>query len=367
VRTRGLRRLLEATRQRALDDVAARLTADPGADVEAALRRVDACSKLLTLVKPRVSAESVWAVIVAVLSLGIAGVLWSYPVRETRILLTLQSDTVALRLAKPWLTSGELPLDAARLQLEGLSGLEAPALFTGLEQVPGDAWLRVQGGKASLRQLALGQAGVLELEGNPDGRWDLFTRGSATEGRLLVRGTPHLSVGAGGKVALDATPDLPVPETVVFRAKGDGVIPSRFGLRPEGRWILRDLHVERLGFAREVAGGPGEALFRSGIRTGTLTLHDVNGEKRELREGDRLSVRSAGGRVVELRRNDDNLIHVTFEGPVSEILAGPEGLTRNLAPSLLAYYYHQAPLKFFWSAVVLLSGVLWSVRRTIFP
>jgi hypothetical protein len=60
-------------------------------------------------------------------------------------------------------------------------------------------------------------------------------------------------------------------------------------------------------------------------------------------------------------------INIIFEGTARQIQVGPEGFERNLVPTYLQYFYHQQSLAFFWSTIGFLWGILWSIRKTIFP
>jgi hypothetical protein len=45
---------------------------------------------------------------------------------------------------------------------------------------------------------------------------------------------------------------------------------------------------------------------------------------------------------------------------------GPKGFEKNLAPSLLEYFYHHQRFGFFWGVVAFLWGILWGLKETIF-
>ena len=70
------------------------------------------------------------------------------------------------------------------------------------------------------------------------------------------------------------------------------------------------------------------------------------------------------GRVTEMQASDR--IHVRFEGVAKEIRIGPKGFDRDLSPTLLAYFYENQRLPYFWSAFAILWGILWSLRKLVF-
>jgi hypothetical protein len=261
--------------------------------------------------------------------------------------------------------SADLSLGTSLVRIQGLTALDAPALGLAIESPTGDAWLQLEGGKVSITHLGLEQDGVLIIERLNSGQLDFYARGAEFQGHFMVLGSVHLSAGKElTDTSLETRLELTIPETVAFRAKGDGSVPTKFTVRSREPWVLQDLRVKGLGFSRETAPEPGSISFESAIKEGTITLHDVS-ETVTLREDDRLLLTGAKGRVVSLRAAEG--INVTFEGNTERIRIGPEGFEQDLAPSYLKYFYHQQSLAFFWSAVAFFWGILWSIRRTLFP
>ena len=367
-----LRQHLEAKRDKEVQATAQLLLADNtenAADIDIRVRHIEAYTKLLTVIGPRPSREWIWAGIVALVCIAGASLLWSLHVRKTKITFHIQTEALEIMLGAPWSWSGNLPLETNLVRFEALTTLSGLALGTPIENPKGDAWIEVRGGDASLKQLDLGSSSVLAIERGSNGHLDCYVRGTVVKGRFIVWGESQLSVGEDTMAAVRTLKthrtgeSIEVPETIEFRAQVDKAPPMRFQARPREPWILRNVPVQNLSFSQEFPGEPGERSFVSTILKGTLTLHDI-AETLTLREQDRLSLTGVQGRVVELRAEDS--INVIFEGTAEEILIGPPGGAQNRAPSYLEYFYHQKPLAFFWSAIIFLWGILWSVRRTMF-
>ena len=85
----------------------------------------------------------------------------------------------------------------------------------------------------------------------------------------------------------------------------------------------------------------------------------------DLREGDLLTVRPAATAVLEAK-GDKGVIHMSVNGAVSALRVGDSATKTELAPSYLEYLYNKKSLAFFWSAIVLLWGLIWSVRNTVY-
>jgi hypothetical protein len=362
--TRDLRKRLQAQRQTELQDVVSHLAANPSADVTEHLRRLKTYTEVLAFLQPRVSREAILSVFVAVISIGLAGLLWGLAVSETQITVKVDSGTVALKLARPWSWSGDLPLDTRAVTLEALAALSAPELFPQLTSERGDAWIHITGGNVSLVGLHVKQEGILELESAHNEPLGIYARGAALSGQLTVGDTVRLKAGVAMEhPAVDTERHLAIPETIVFHAEGKGAVPVRLRLRPQALWLLRNLYVQELRFTRQIPTEAGEIAFISTIKKGTVTLHDV-AESITLQENEPLTLTGVRGRLVELRGGDTFTLQ--FEGIVQKLYTGPADAQVNLAPSLLKYYYHQKPLTFFWSAVVFIWGILWSIRKTVF-
>jgi hypothetical protein len=360
---KSLRQRLVAQRAEELETIANRLLTSPTAEVREHLDRLEVYARLLTLLQPRLSREWLLAVFVAVLSLAGAGLLWGLQVGATRLTLDLQSEAVVVKLAQPWTWRGELPLDTRQVELATLTALETPELFAPLSSEDDNAWIRLQGGKAALEKLQLGHHGILEIDTLQKDHLEVYVHQAAMDGRFMVWGTTRVQAGVvPGTLSIDIERELFVPETIVFRAEGKGARPVQLKLCPGEPWVLRHLPVQGLAFTRQIPTEPGENPFVSTIKSGTLTLTDV-GQQVTLQENDSLSFIGLQGRLAEVRSGD--ALHLRFEGTARQVALGPAGFQQSLAPSLLKYYYHQEPLKFFWGAVVFLWGMLWGIRKTV--
>lgn len=364
MRRRSVRKRIQQRHQMELQEIVSRLLENPQADVAEGLRRLETYTQVLTFLQPRVSREALLSVLVAVLSIGIVGLLWSIRVAETRITLKVQSASLAFQLAQPWSWRGTLPLDSRLVTLEALTTVESPALFPRLASPQGDTWLHMTGGKAALVALHLAQHGIVEFDRKNDTALEIYTRSAPVSGQLTVRGAAHLKAGLSTTaVSLDTHTALEIPETISFSAGGTGAVPVKIRLHPQEPLVLQHVHVRELRFAREMPSEAGEITFVPTIISGTLTLHDVSNSV-TLREGEPLTLTGIQGRLVQLRT--ESPFTLQFEGTAQQVRIGPPNAQGDLAPSLLRYYYHQEPLTFFWSAVVFVWGVLWSIRQTAF-
>jgi hypothetical protein len=367
-RASELRQRLQAARDQEIRDAADRLLAGESTDLAERIRRIEAHATLLAALPAPRRWEWLPALCVGGASVVLVGLLWTVPVPKSRIVLTIRSDAVKLGLVEPWSSPGRfhLPLDGGSVSLEALSAVEAPGLFPRLASADRGAWLRVEGGTVALQAFHLDGQGSLEVEGLEPDRVRLSARRARVKGVLTLGGGARVEAGAAdGRAVVDRRLDVEIPEAIDFQSSGVGAVAAQITLGPRAPWVLQNLRVRDLSFSREWSPAPGEVVFRSGIKEGTLALHDV-AESLTLRDGDQLSLSGVEGRVAELRVEPGRAPAVIFEGTARRVWTGSEGFSRDLAPSWLKYLYHQKPLEFFWSAVVLVWGMLWGVRKTLF-
>ncbi len=107
---------------------------------------------------------------------------------------------------------------------------------------------------------------------------------------------------------------------------------------------------------------PSSVRWVSTILQGDLTLL-LNERQTELLEGDLVLFDSFESERLVITPHADNTLHITAEGQSDGIRAGPQGYEKNLTPTLLEYLYYQQQLTLFWSAVLFLWGLFWSLRN----
>jgi len=108
---------------------------------------------------------------------------------------------------------------------------------------------------------------------------------------------------------------------------------------------------------------PGSLRWVSTILKGDLMLL-LNEKSTRLLEGDHITFEDLESERL-LISPKDGVLNVSVEGQADQISAGPKGYEKNLAPTLLEYFYYQQQLALFWSAVIFLWGLFWSLRNLI--
>lgn len=357
--SRADRRRLE----RRLDEIvseAVDLDGDDRADRLAEMREI---VQLLDTIDRRHREPRAVTAIVLILSVVVAGLLWTMRVGETRLLLDIASRSVTITPTADWSWTagrGGMPSVTA---VEGADALDGALLRGTVTGHGGEAWLRLEQGASWLQELSLG-AGVSIRVDSDDGAYTAHAQGAPADGRIVVSGPAGGTVGTS--VVLDGesfASSSPIPETVNFRVSMADVIPLTIrGRVLEEAWLLRDISIGTLAFSRETSIGPIDAHIGSTIVGGQVDLPDVD-KTLTLADGDHLSFEGLQGRVVEVRVGDT--IRTRFQGSARRAWLGPPGFERALSPTYLEYLRGNKPLAFFWGAAVFIWSLGWGLYRTV--
>jgi hypothetical protein len=331
------------------------------------LDEIDAYSRLLSVRPPKKKGQSwLWPAGVAVVCIVVAGVLWSVKIRTTNVSMSVDTDSVSATLVKPWRIDDAF--HSKVMHFERVSKINAPNLGLGIEQGSSDAWFELdasRGGRVDLQTLDVDKNGTVDIL-TEAGEVDIYASNARISGKVTVTGKVNVTAGPrAGETTVNGSYDIEIPETVEFEVAKPQTVPSQLSVHSPQPWSLGRPQAASLSFAHEESKGAGERWSTSGIKSGTARFNDTAWPVKELREGDFLTVRPAPTAVLDAK-GDQGLIHMTVNGDVSGLRVGDSATKTELAPSYLEYLYNKKSLAFFWSAIVFLWGLIWSVRNTIF-
>ena len=348
---------IAAVVRRLLDGVEAR-------ELRPEIEEIDAYSRLLSARPPKKEDRSwFWPAGVAVVCIIVAGILWGMKIPRTNVSMTVDTDSVTATLAKSWQIDDAF--HSKLMHFERVSKINAPNLGLAIEQSSGDAWFELNGGHIDLQTLEIEKNGTVELYTDSD-EVDIYASNAPLSGKITVTGKVNVTAGPrAGETSVNASYDIDIPETVEFAVAKAKTVPSQLTVHSPQPWSLGRPQTTTLSFAREEMKGAGERWITSGIKSGTARFNDTAWPVRELREGDFLTMRPAASAVLDAR-GDKGVMHMTVNGAVSALRVGDSAEKTELAPSYLEYLYNKKSLAFFWSAIVFLWGLIWSVRNTIF-
>lgn len=351
---RKLRREIKGKYESEIANVANLLLTDADeSQVSSSINKAEAYAKILGASGP--NREIFWAIGIALLCVLIGGLLWSRHTANSKFLLNLRSDAIRIRTAKKW-SQQENFAETRLVPNGGIQIMNSDDIkIAGRSCGPS---LTLSGSTIQLTKLSLEAHSEIELVGGQN-YLSIFIKQSSAHGEFTYVGdarsseekSPCISKQEGARA-------ISVPETISFKYGGQSVTPLALNVRPPTLWPFRNLEVDSIDFSQELPPGSGE--FETTINKGSITLYDSQAVH-EFREGDRLKLEGVSGRCLKIWAEDG--INAICELASRDILLGPKGSEKNLAPTYLEYLYHKKPLGFLWSSVVFLWGILWGVRQ----
>lgn len=323
---------------------------------EEAIRKVELSEKIL--VRNSTHSRKIYVSIAfAFLCLTLVSFIWLWPLPNPRIHLDLDVETAILNLAKDLHWEIEQGLKVNTIAIDGQFETEAPGLgLTGIRQR-----LQATGKAVTLRWLEVSAGARLEVE-RGDGYIDLYIHDGNLRCQFELQDAEiHLALKGRHESHVISRP---VPEALIVRTPDKAGPRVRLRLKTDKDWRIDGLYANGIAFEREWQQGTGN--FVSTILGGTIELPEIN-RKEVLLKNDwlRLSKVSSTRLYLFFDATDANRFNLLFQGRARTLSAGPENFEQNLAPSLLTYLYHQKQLTFFWSAIVFVYGLLWSLFQIV--
>jgi hypothetical protein len=214
--------------------------------------------------------------------------------------------------------------------------------------------------------LELDSNGIVEFD-TGSSRLTISIKNTTVKGAFSVEDISLLST-TGIKEAVIKEKKLQYPEMIEFRGSGHSKVPINIifeikTLEKGKDWHFNNMKTDRVNFLKEEVSRGGEHSFISTIKQGKVKLYDVPGEE-IIYKNDVVKMEHIALRHLEIACSDD--IRIFAEGAIKNLEIGPRGFEKNLAPSYLEYFYHNRSFGFFLSAVSLIWGFLWGIKKTIF-
>ena len=323
-------------------------------DVEAAkesLDRAELAGKILAATEKSAS-RSYISIGIGFICLILAGLVWSVRIPVTEIDLKIEAEGVTLlRLSEDWATNIQVTPQA--FYLNNINELTAPGLGINASV----AVLELSGQAVTLQQLGLSAGASVEMESRKD-ELVFYVHKGVLSGKLNAAEARLSLTQEGNPAKLEIQIPAGIPETLAFKSIRSTAEPVKLVLDTPGTWDFSGFQTEAFRVCREDPPGTGRCV--STLHSGMVKLL-ATGRSVQLMGGDQLIVRGVRGTRIKMASNEHG-IQLIFQGAVNAIKAGPAGFEQDLAPSWLEYLYHQKQLIFFWSVIVFLWGMLWSLR-----
>lgn len=156
--------------------------------------------------------------------------------------------------------------------------------------------------------------------------------------------------------------DYQIPEIITVKTFSSVAVPVIVSISDTSSWSFRGMSVSDINFLEESPVGSGK--FTSSIISGKIKILETEQEY-ALDEADWLHLAAIENRKMQLSKSG-KVLKLHLEGQVSEVRAGSELFEKTLNPSVAEYMYYAKSFAFFWSCVVFIWSMIWSVKNSVF-
>lgn len=298
-----------------------------------------------------------WALAVGLICILLLGISYTLFIGKTNVSLELTVDGVRFSLKDSWQSKNIFTANSFFVDhLINVSSDFQPNFYSSPEPFS----MSLDGDTIELAMLHLDKDSEIELQAQKN-QLKIYAKNTQLSGTFSIRKGNIIIDGEIMNFNLNS--ELP-PSSYTFETNliPKASYPCQLDLKRNIIWEFTGLKVNSIRFSEEYP--PGSGKFISTIKSGKMFLHDTN-DQLVFHGNEKLEIDISKQHRLKLKGEND-LINFTFEGEVSKLYGGPEGIEKNLKPNYLDYIYNNQRITFFWSAIVFVFGILWSIRNTLF-
>lgn len=298
-----------------------------------------------------------WALIIGAVCLIIISLGFSLHVRTTHVSVELVASGVSFSVAEDW--RSEQPLIGDSFFIDKITAVQSsliPQLYN--SATPGI--LALYGTDIELKNVAFSHSSQLDMQKLRD-NLTLDVRNSRLSG--------HFSLRTGIIRINDDADSLDIParrpkRTYTFQTDSVTGIADyvHLDIGNVKKLNLNNLNISQATFQAE--NPPGSGHFESTIHRGAIHLFDTKKEITIL-ENEKLFIKAVDCRQASIYLTEDK-IGFKFIGTINRLSGGYQNISENYKPTYLKYFYHNQQLALFWSALVFLFGIIWSIKNSLF-
>jgi hypothetical protein len=309
-----------------------------------------------------------WAISVAVplfISIVVLVPLWFVRVPLPEVRIVTRASRITMELKKgPDVEVGRIK-GARHLIVQGFDNIRSSTLRHVRVERTAPAHLEVVGGRSGARihvpsvAAAAEAADTGELVVERSGaRFMLESAGLPLHLNLTIEDPPSIQVGR----TVLKRPPVGLNAIVVRADRSNGTQITAEGEPSDPLLEMRVLHPVGLKFHRVAFDDLGNRVTSSSILSGNIEVV-ATGRRRPLRRGDEVELGELDGELWLTPA--DGALEVSFGGTTNRLVARSGSRRHDLRPSLAEVISKDRNVAFLWSALVLLVGTLWTVRRVV--
>lgn len=295
-----------------------------------------------------------WAIAVGLATVFLIGLGLAIRIPETNISVDVIAKSVSFHINKAWVLNNRFyPSELNVTNLEEVNAAGINIKIT--KKQPFDFNLKGPGIVADKLEFSTNAEITIRLQ---DTSQNFIIKNDTFVTDIQVK-KARLNIDNG---LLDTAVDFEIPEIFKIRSSPSVAIPIDIMLADTAGWSFKDIRIADINFLEE--SNPGSGKFISSILSGNIKVLETEEDTR-LEEGDWLNLENLKSRRSQITKSGSHLI-IHIEGEVSEARAGSELFEKKLNPSLLEYLYYAKSFAFFWSVIVFIFSLTWSIKNTIF-
>ena len=301
--------------------------------------------------------KSYWAIGIGIICLVIIGLVFTIHVRSTNVSIEILADGLTISFADGWqsqktIIGGLFNID----KVTNVSSSLQPELFKSSHP----SSIEFTGKNIELKNIKVQKNAEIDIQCFKK-ELSFYIKKSNLSGKLSMR---------KGTVRIDETFDsLNISSnrpktTYTFHSNQAHTVSDyiRLDIGNVRELELNDFAVNKLTFL--VENPPGSGIFESTLQQGKIVLYDTRDEI-DILEKENLLIEFKDCQQTRLFLKDDKIC-IKFIGKVTKLMGGLKGFSKNYKPTYLEYFYNNQRLALFWSTLVFLFGIIWSIKNTIF-
>ena len=354
------RKSLSERRRKIADDAAAQIINGKEDNLAPINTKLDVISKILTVLPARKKLTDRTGIVLIIAFVILVAFLWINKKTSNALQLDIQSKTIDTRLREDWYLEAPVVFQGNYLNMERMNSIRNLILGIDLESPEDDAWIQIRADSFELVEFFISAGENLSIGVINSGGASVTSLGPKITGRIQIYGNVEIYGGLGDQINIMHSDSLADPEPIDFMVDNNGRDSSRIEFPASSSWSFGGMCIDNLAFGFNEPRINDTAFFTSSIIGGKLQLPEVSSEKMLYRR-DPLELRGIKGRLAELSIGDT--IRSVYVGCVNEVNVEFKATTRNLAPSVLEYFYYNARSKFLLSLIVPIWGAIIGIRR----
>ena len=298
-----------------------------------------------------------WALLIGIVCLIIISLGFTMHVRTAQVSVEIIASGVSFSFAEDWRSEQALIGDTFYInKVKTVHSSLIPQIYHSSQ--PG--LLELSGSDIELKNIAFSKSGYIDMQKQRD-NLILDVKNSRVFGRFSLR--------TGIIVINDDADTLDIPARrpkLTYTFETDSVTGIADNLHLDignlENLDLNNLNISEATF--RVENPPGSGQFESTIHHGNIHLFDTK-EKINILENEKLFIKAVDCRQARVFLSNDK-IGFKFVGKINALSGGFQNISKNYKPTYLKYFYHNQQLALFWSALVFLFGIIWSIKNSLF-